>query len=354
MRLAGVAHGADGSARAEAPECFPPVSDPVPFEPWRNRYPVSFRRVCRALAYVLAVPPMWLLDRLGLLHRIVLAFTRLLGARAHHLQAWHGYQPGSHDVIVCANMKSGTNWAMQITHQIAHRGRGEFDHIYDVVPWPDCFVDDFALPLEDPAPLAASPTGLRVIKTHLPWSEIPYAPSATYVCVVRDPKDVVVSAWHFVRDVLAGPLIPPLRTWIELILAPDFPASWAASAASYWAERERPNVLFLSYREMKQDLDGAVRRIAAVMDVELGADEHAAVVARSSFDYMKSIDERFYPGAMSPFAFGTGRLMRRGQQGASHELLTRKQQEHVDAVCRAQLAGLGSDLPYDEICTPPR
>ena len=50
--------------------------------------------------------------------------------------------------------KSGTNWMLQIAHQLIHHGKGEYDHIHDVVPWPDIstmpgFMSRYAIPLND-------------------------------------------------------------------------------------------------------------------------------------------------------------------------------------------------------------
>ena len=69
------------------------------------------------------------------------------------------YRPTAQDVIVCTYPKRGTNWAMQITHQIATRGTGEFAHVHAVVPWPDFKDQSMILPLADSSVLAKSPTG---------------------------------------------------------------------------------------------------------------------------------------------------------------------------------------------------
>jgi hypothetical protein len=94
------------------------------------------------------------------------------------------YQPTEHDILVCASPKSGTNWMMQIAYQIALQGEGDFEHIHDVVPWPDPLWQTIPVTVEDGRVAQASPTGLRVIKTHLPWDKIPYSPDARYILVI--------------------------------------------------------------------------------------------------------------------------------------------------------------------------
>ena len=79
---------------------------------------------------------------------------------------FRGYEPDEHDVFVATFAKSGTNWAMQIAHQIAHHGQAEYAHIHDVIPWPEAPMPDI-VKLSDPQPRRAAPTGLRVIKTHV-------------------------------------------------------------------------------------------------------------------------------------------------------------------------------------------
>jgi len=262
------------------------------------------------------------------------------------------YRPSSSDVIVCAYFKSGTTWLLQMTTQIAFRGRAEFETIHHVVPWPDVPLPPLArlmIPLADPSPLAYSPTGRRVIKTHLRRDEIPFVPEARYIACVRDPKDVVVSGYHFLKSLVFGPLMPSVGRWVDTMMSHStWQGSWAEHLASYWAVRNEPNVLFLTYEEMKKDHQATVARIAAFMDVALTAEELRSVVHESSFATMKQAGTKFDPGQILPWTRDRS-MVRSGTSGSSSDLLTPAQQKQIDDFCRADLKRLGSDFPYDEV-----
>ena len=262
-------------------------------------------------------------------------------------------EPG--DVLVCSYFKSGTNWTMQIAVQIAHRGRADFEHIHDLVPWPDMMDNArYAVPLDDEAPRRSAPTGLRVIKTHMALDALPFSPAGRYICVVRDPKDVFVSSYHFTGAMAMGPLMPGVDAWLDTFLSADAPmGSWAKHLASGWTLRGRSNVLFLTYEGMRADLGAAVDTIAAFMGVELSTSERAAVVERSSFAHMKKIEHKFEaPGA--PWVKAKGAMMRSGKSGSSAELLTTEQQRRIDDYCRGELERIGCDFPYDAAFTAGR
>jgi hypothetical protein len=303
--------------------------------------PTWMRPIFKGIAYGVFLPISKLFGR-GFARRIGRFMTRFLS----HFPAT--YVPAPTDVLICSYFKSGTNWTMQMAVQIAFRGRAEFDHIHDLVPWPDVAPNvRFSVSLADDGPRLAAPTGLKVIKTHLALGPVPFSPVARYICVVRDPKDVFVSGYHFSRATTLGPLMPSVRNWLDAYLSPDTPlGSWAEHVVSYWRVRHEPNVLFLTYERMRGDLPGTIDRIAAFMGVALTADERAAVIERSTFDYMKKIGHKFDPTG-SLWSSARGAMMRRGERGSSGELLSASDQRRIDDYWRAELTRIGCDFPYD-------
>jgi Sulfotransferase domain len=330
-------------------------SQPAPQWPWPQidrRFPKRAVAVMSIVFYGVIVPLNWVLTRLGF-DSLIVGLMNRAQARGRFAEVFHDYTPTAHDVLVCTYAKSGTNWMMQIAHQIAFRGNGEYAHIHDVISWPDMPARRgrrMAIALTDTSVIEASPTKLRVIKTHLAARYVPYNSKARYLVVLRDPKEVVVSSYHFARGI-AGPLMPSFDAWVDLFLTKRFPlsfgSSWAEHAAGYWALRNEPNVLVVFFRDMKRDLAGAVSRVADVLGVPLTSAESSAVVERSAFSYMSGIEHKFTPIPKGALPWGDGlKMMREGQVGRSGELLSPEQQRRIDAHFAAELAELGSDLPY--------
>jgi hypothetical protein len=192
-----------------------------------------------------------------------------------------------------------------------------------------------------------------VIKTHAAFEDIPYSPRAKYILVVRDPKDVFVSSYGFLKGAALGPLMPSPGAWLEFFLDPSFVArNWADHTASYWAAAKRENVLFLTFKEMKTDLDGCIRRIADLIGEDLTSEEFSLICERSRFEYMRTIDRKFAPGKMNAFSGPDTPLVRRGRQGGSSEMLSTQQQRRIDAAFQRRLAELGSDFDWDLACSP--
>jgi len=286
-----------------------------------------------AHALRLAVPAARLLSPLA---------ARALASRGH----FEGYDAGPEDVIVATYPKSGTNWCLQIAQQIAWRGAAEFDHIHDVVPWPDA--PSFVLGLDPPPPL--SPTGHRVIKTHGGAGQVPWQSEARIVVVLRDPKEVAVSAYYFMIGLVGVLDTFSIEKWTTLWLADRLPfGSWAEYTAGWWPQRERANVLLLNFRDMKRDLPGHVDRIADHLGVRLTESERATVLERAGLPWMKAHESQFRPIPLPGAGPATEvKMIRAGKAGGSSEALSSEQQAAIDRLARDSLSRMGSDFPFDD------
>jgi hypothetical protein len=315
------------------------------------------RGIAIALAYGLGGPLIKVLDAIGAYPRFSRGFRRFSRGFRHRLypdianRGFGDYPPTQHDVLVCAYPRSGTNWMLQMAYQIAFLGQGDFEHIHDVVPWPDAFLQTIPVTVKDESVAKASPTGLRVIKTHLAWDEIPYSPDARYICVFRDPKDVLVSSYFWARDLVLGPMMPTVKSWHTLFLTKDafIHGSWAAHLHSYWQVRDLENVLLVSFEQMKTDQPAVIHRVADFMGVKLTPQVFTLVDEKSCFKYMKSVGYKFDPPPILPWSSSSTMMLRKGESGASSELLTEQQQRQIDDFCRSALQEMGSDFPYDEL-----
>jgi len=272
----------------------------------------------------------------------------MLRKRAHSLpRSLRDYRVRGNEVFITTFAKSGTNWSMQIAAQIAYRGTAEFEHIHQIVPWPDGF--GMSVPIEEAAQILRAPTGKVVVKTHLAANVLSLDERCTYITVLRDPKEVIVSAYHFLLGIMGLLKEITFDQWFERLGVGALLDGWVEHSASFWALRERENMLVLNFRDMKRDLKGTVRTFAAAMGVELEPEEEAEVLRRSSFSYMKARESCFAPPQM-PFMGGkTALMMRSGKSGASGELMSPAQQATVDRICQEKLRAIGSDLPYSEL-----
>ncbi len=261
----------------------------------RKPPPMPARVVMGIMAAVVFRPSVRLLERLGLTEPVTAWVSRRIRRQLRKKNPFRNYVPTEHDVFVATYVKSGTNWMMQIAHQLAFHGNSDFEHIHCVVPWPDVTnggpMRRYAIPVDDPSVWAASPEQKRVIKTHFNWDMVPYSENARYISVIRDPKDVFVSSYFFFLKNGPVSMDVSVETWFRLFLSDDFPmwGSWGANTAGYWAQRHRPNVLIVSFKEMKRDLRTTVCRVADFMNIRTSADVIDRTCEKSSFEYMKRI-----------------------------------------------------------------
>jgi aryl sulfotransferase len=256
----------------------------------------------------------------------------------HHMDStyWDGFEFRDDDVIVSTYAKSGTTWTQQIVAQLIFAGDPSVS-VAEISPWWDMRI----VPEEVRDMVRAQPHR-RVIKTHLPADALELSPKAKYIYVARDGRDVVWSMLNHhsgfrpeIYDLFnnaPGPLVgPPLaqcdpdirryfNTWLEQDGHPFW--SFWENTATWWALRHQPNLKLVHFANLKADLEGQMREIAAFLEVELTPDAWARAVEHSTFDWMKANAPRIAPLGGDPWEGGADVFINKGVNGRWRDVLS--------------------------------
>jgi hypothetical protein len=250
------------------------------------------------------------------------------------------YRPRPTDVVITPYAKCGTTWLQQIFHTLRTRGDFDFDDISRVVPWIE-MAEVAGVPLETPQ--KAEPRGF---KSHLGYDAVPKG--ARYIVAFREPKDALVSMYRFMEGWFLEPGAVPIEAFAQMWLGRTAGGGdiWN-HLLSWWAQRDNPDVLILSYEQMSADPAGTVRKVAAFSGIDLDDELLALTLERSSIGFMLAHKDRFDDLLMRtasevrcglPPGSDSAKVRKGGSGGHSHELPA----EVADAV----------DAKWREIVTP--
>jgi hypothetical protein len=308
----------------------------------KRRPPAFAVRVpyCFRLDFIIA-PVVRRLERSDRILNLLGAPTRRRAHKSVARNPFRGYTPGEQDVFVMAYPKSGQNWMLQIVYQLIHHGKREFDRANSTHSL-GCALAGRSAAHAHVAKLRDSPAAGDSMAnrsgTEAPHQDASQLGTASLLeggplhCRYSHPKDVFVSFYFFARNNLLGRAMPSVSAvYRSFLKGESLMGSWAVNAAGYWSQRHRANVMVASFASMKRDLDAIVRRVADVLEIRVSDEVIREVCRKSSFEHMKSIDERFAPYQGAPWR-GKTFMMRTGEQGTSSALLTPQQQREMDAV----------------------
>lgn len=268
----------------------------------------------------------------GLASGLDLLIRVLIGTRSAvlYLKLRHAeFRPRPDDVFIATYPRSGTTWMQMILYQMTTDGEMDFPHISAVCPW-------FERNIVVGRDLEALPSP-RIFKTHFRYALLPKRP-CRHIYVARDGKDVAVSLFNFYRSHFG--FREDFSTFFDMFLQGRVEGgSWFDHVAGWRARRHFPGVLFLTYEELKADLEGTIRRIATFLQLDIPPDRMARIVERSSFDFMKQYESRF--DHTNEVLWETGvqehAFLRKGKSGEGAAQLSTRQQERFEAKRRRRL-----------------
>jgi hypothetical protein len=243
------------------------------------------------------------------------------------------FRPRPSDIIISPFAKCGTTWLQQTFHCLRMRGDMSFDDISRVVPWIETAR---MLGLDLDAPQRGEPRGF---KSHLPYDQIPKG--ARYVVSFRDPKDAIVSDYHFMEGWWFEPGSITLEEFVERPLGRRGTGrDYWHHLLSWWNERDNANVLLFSYEAMRADPERHIRALAAFAGIPLDNKLLTLTLEYSSFPFMLAHADRFDDFLMREHSERTGGLpggsnsakVREGKVGSHEREMTPDLAARIDAV----------------------
>ena len=202
-------------------------------------------------------------------------------------ETFENFVPRSTDVIVVTPPKCGTTWMQQIMHQLRSGGDMTFEDIDDVVPWIEAAYD-VGQDLDDEHKYQP-----RCFKIHSWYEACPKG--AKYIVVYREPCAAFYSGFKYFEGVHYQPGEITLDELVRSIFLSQHERmgnNYFEHLVSWWPKRNDPNVLMLTFEDMLEDLESAVRAVSSFM----GIDDEASItnaVKMSRFKFMKKHQEKF-------------------------------------------------------------
>ena len=234
----------------------------------------------------------------------------------------------------------GTNWLMTIVQHLnnaAALGRGEEPNEL----WEDPSIFFFEMRAPDGAggsEQAAAYKGPRMIATHLPLTyfkqQIEKYPELKVIQTIRNPKDTLVSYYHFYgKDEALGGFNGSWNDFFKIIENDKLAYGdyFAYHVEWYPFNNQRQNSLVLLYEDMKGDLRSNIKKIAEFLNKDVSEEIIDIVTTKNTFGNIAT----------------KSHFMRKGKIGDWKDYFNEEQNELIEQKCKETLQPLGLQFTFD-------
>ncbi len=222
---------------------------------------------------------------------------------------WDALELREGDIIIDTPPKAGTTWMQNCVALLLFQQPEPPKPMAELSPW----LDMLTWPLDEVIALLDAQEHRRFIKTHTPLDGLPDDPRVTYVCVGRDPREIARSLGNHMENMRFDAVLaareravglddlrpedlptPPPEDPVERFWAwVDYEEPWGLKGnlehlQTFWDRRDEPNVALFHYADLLADLDGQLRRLATVLDVDVPEERWATLVQAATFGEMKA------------------------------------------------------------------
>lgn len=252
---------------------------------------------------------------------------------------WDLVTPRGGDIIVATGSKMGTTWSQMLCALLVH-GPDLPEPLATLSPWVDGGAWDYP---ENTVDVVNAQTWRRVMKTHTPLHALKYREDAFYVTCGRDPRDVFLSSMdHGANSALPDGQRPMPDRNDAFAAALDFEAKRNIGGlidhvVSFWRYRATPNIIFLHYNDMSDDLEGEAGRLAKFLGVECSPAEISVIAKAARFDAMRADADNAAPGSKVAGRWKSNAdFFRKGRRGEWRDVYSPRTQALYVAATRAR------------------
>ncbi|XP_031416281.1 amine sulfotransferase [Clupea harengus] len=258
---------------------------------------------------------------------------------AEYIDSLQNFEIRDTDVFLVTYPKSGTVWTQQIVALICEsdfRDSALYPNNLERMPWLEYLEGrpDYSL---RPSP--------RLFASHLTPALMPPGlrdKKAKIIYVMRNPKDNVVSYYHFCN---AWKYLETPNSFDEFLqqylVGQVGAASWFDHVRVWYSQRKQYDILFLTYEDMIMDLRSAVQQISHFLGRDLDEADINRVVEKATFKNMKTDPKANYEFLPEELLNRDKSLfLRKGTIGDWKNTFTVKQTEMFDRIYRERMGDL--------------
>ncbi|KAL7378199.1 hypothetical protein ABVT39_010131 [Epinephelus coioides] len=242
------------------------------------------------------------------------------------------------DIFLITYPKSGTTWMQQVLVQVINAAHPE---------WAGDATNRALVPrlegrtVDDPFRERPDP---RIFGSHLPPDLLPKGVKDKQIKVVyvwRNPKDVLVSFYHFAHSWVLLETPHSFEDFFQRFLDGNvYMGSWFDHVREYHKARAQLDIHYVQYENMLKDLRGEVVKLCAFLGKDLTDEAIDHVVEMSTFGNMKTDPKANYKDLTESNRY-IKQTMRKGIAGDWKDVFTMAQNELFDKVFKEKM----SDFP---------